>query len=90
MLYHSILGAPVSSGFGDINLILIYRSIIRSNNPDPTFHTTYGMVYPLPVAWHTRSLWHGWQSPSARSHPSRRGEGNADSPTGIRANAHLF
>jgi len=25
------------------------------------------------MAWHTRYLWHGWQSPSARSHPSRQG-----------------
>ena len=50
MLYHSILGAPDSSGFGFSNLTLIYRSTIRSNNSDPVSYAAYVILWhSIPV-----------------------------------------
>jgi len=72
----------MSIDFGDINLTLIYRSIFRSNNSDPISCTAYGMAYPLSVAWLAIT--------KRQEPPEPSGDGNADSPTGIRANAHLF
>lgn len=45
MLYHSIYHAPDSSGFGDINLTLIYRSIIRSNNFNLVSRATHASLW---------------------------------------------